>query len=68
MGVRKKRKPDTPSEAAVGAEKPAESAQILGEGTARKKAKLEPTPITNASATNEVNTLTAGLVRKKPKT
>ncbi|KAI4650464.1 hypothetical protein J4E93_002820 [Alternaria ventricosa] len=68
MGVRKKRKPDIPSEAAVGAEKPAESAQILGEGTVRKKAKVEPTPVTNASAANGVNTLTAGLVRKKPKT
>jgi regulator of Ty1 transposition protein 109 len=67
MGVRKKRKPDIPSEAATKTEKLAEPAQILGEGTVRKKAKTEPTPITDASAANGVNTLTAGLVRKKPK-
>jgi regulator of Ty1 transposition protein 109 len=67
MGVRKKRKPDIPSEAATKTEKFAEPAQILGEGTVRKKAKTEPTPITDASAANGVNTLTAGLVRKKPK-
>ena len=67
MGVRKKRKPDIPSEAATETEKLAEPAQIPGEGTVRKKAKTEPTPITDASAANGVNTLTAGLVRKKPK-
>ena len=67
MGVRKKRKSDAPSEAVVGAEKPTEPAQMLGEGMVRKKAKIEPTPITGASAANGVNTLTAGLVRKKPK-
>ncbi|CAI9628386.1 glycosyltransferase family 21 protein [Alternaria burnsii] len=67
MGVRKKRKPDIPSEAATKTEKLAEPAQISGEGTVRKKARIEPTPITDASAANGVNTLTAGLVRKKPK-
>jgi regulator of Ty1 transposition protein 109 len=67
MGVRKKRKPNTPSEAGTGADKSAEPTQMLGEGMVRKKAKVEPTSITDASAANGVNTLTAGLVRKKPK-
>ncbi|KAG9193209.1 hypothetical protein G6011_03244 [Alternaria panax] len=67
MGVRKKRKPDIPSEAAASAEESAEPAQMLGESAVRKKAKIEPTPIIDASAANGVNTLTAGLVRKKPK-
>jgi regulator of Ty1 transposition protein 109 len=67
MGVRKKRKPDAPSEAVVGAERSTEPAQMLGEGMVRKKAKIESTTITGASAANGMNTLTAGLVRKRPK-
>ncbi|KAF1941186.1 hypothetical protein EJ02DRAFT_503667 [Clathrospora elynae] len=67
MGVRKKRKPDAPTEVTNALGKPAEAVQMLGEGMVRKKAKIEPAPVTEASAANGVSTLTAGLVRKKPK-
>ena len=67
MGVRKKRKPDTPAEATASQEKSAEGVKVLSEGLVRKKAKIEPTPAADASASNGVNTLSAGLVRKKTK-
>lgn len=66
MGVRKKRKPDAP-ESAVAAQQAVEPVQELGAGTVRKKAKTDSVPPNDASAANGVNTLTAGLVRKKPK-
>jgi regulator of Ty1 transposition protein 109 len=67
MGVRKKRKPDTPAAPVAAQEASTDSVQTLGEGLVRKKAKIEPTPVVEAGAANGVNTLTAGLVRKKPK-
>jgi len=63
MGVRKKRKPDAVTAATV---TPCEGISDLGSGLVRKKAKVEPTPVVEAS-TNGVNTLTAGMVRRKPK-
>jgi regulator of Ty1 transposition protein 109 len=57
MGVRKKRKPDV---------KLAEDVQDLGANVVRKKPKIEAPLMTEAS-TSSVNTLTAGMVRKKPK-
>ncbi|KAH7413585.1 histone acetylation protein-domain-containing protein [Phaeosphaeria sp. MPI-PUGE-AT-0046c] len=62
MGVRKKRKPDTPVAAAAAVD---EGVRELDSGMVRKKAKVEEAP--RAEVTNGVNTLTAGLVRKKPK-
>ncbi|CAO2647367.1 Nn.00g082890.m01.CDS01 [Neocucurbitaria sp. VM-36] len=67
MGVRKKRKPDAPAEATRSSETPTGGVQVLSEGLVRKKARIEPTPIAEASVANGVNTLSAGLVRKKSK-
>jgi regulator of Ty1 transposition protein 109 len=67
MGVRKKRKPDAPTETTPPSEKIVDSVTTLGGGMVRKKAKIEPSPVTEGGAANGVNTLTAGLVRKKPK-
>jgi regulator of Ty1 transposition protein 109 len=67
MGVRKKRKPDVPTDATAPSEKTVDCVTTLGEGMVRKKAKIEPTPVDEGGAANGVNTLTAGLVRKKPK-
>ncbi|KAF1848066.1 DNA damage response protein-like protein Rtt109 [Cucurbitaria berberidis CBS 394.84] len=68
MGVRKKRKPETTAEATSSLEKPTEGGvQVLSECLVRKKARIEPTPIAEASVTHGVNTLSAGLVRKKSK-
>ncbi|KAF2827042.1 hypothetical protein CC86DRAFT_370114 [Ophiobolus disseminans] len=60
MGVRKKRKPEVPVT-------PSEAIQDLGSGLVRKKPKVEPMVVAEASS-NSVNTLSAGMVRKKPKT
>ena len=62
MGVRKKRKDG--DAAGSGA---TTGAQTLDAGLVRKKAKIEPTPVTPAESTNGVQVLGAGLVRKKPK-
>lgn len=62
MGVRKKRKPDTPAEASSTLDKPTEGVQVLSEGLVRKKVKIEPTPVPEATVSNGVNTLSAGLV------
>lgn len=62
MGVRKKRKDGDASTATES------GANTLDAGLVRKKAKVEPTPITPAESTNGVQVLGAGLVRKKPKT
>ncbi|KAF1954222.1 hypothetical protein CC80DRAFT_130315 [Byssothecium circinans] len=66
MGVRKKRKPDEQAQPEISQPSSAGSAAVLGEGVVRKKAKVEISP-TDASATNGINTLSAGLVRRKPK-
>jgi regulator of Ty1 transposition protein 109 len=69
MGVRKKRKPDTSAQATATSEKTVDCVTPLGEGMVRKKAKIAPaSATTEAIAANGVNTLTAGLIRKKPKT
>jgi regulator of Ty1 transposition protein 109 len=62
IGVRKKRKPSTSAPIVV---QPQEDVQSLDTGLVRKKQKIEPAPV--AEATKGINTLTAGLVRKKPK-
>lgn len=67
MGVRKKRKPNGSAEAVNMAQQAVEPVQELGADTVRKKAKTDSVPPTDAIAANGVNTLTAGLVRKKPK-
>ena len=67
MGVRKKRKPDASAEATNAAQQSAESVQELGTDIVRKKVKTESIPPADVGAANGVNTLTAGLVRKKPK-
>jgi regulator of Ty1 transposition protein 109 len=65
LGVRKKRKPDAPVEPE---QKSAAGPALLGDGVVRKKIKVDsPTPVSGASAANGVNTLGAGLVRKKQK-
>ncbi|KAH8731765.1 histone acetylation protein-domain-containing protein [Phaeosphaeriaceae sp. PMI808] len=63
MGVRKKRKPDAPIEPTLTDLDSTQDIQELGLGLVRKKAKIDPTPGTETL----VNTLTAGLVRRKPK-
>ena len=68
MGVRKKRKPDPPEQSGVAREKPPETVQVLGDSLVRKKAKIEPTSASEAGPAQGGNTLSAGLVRKKPKT
>jgi regulator of Ty1 transposition protein 109 len=60
MGVRKKRKPDAPTVA-----ESVDNVHDLGTDTVRKKPKLEYTPVPAAGFTNGVNTLSAGMVRKK---
>ncbi|KAI8933223.1 hypothetical protein NX059_009858 [Plenodomus lindquistii] len=62
MGVKKKRKPQPSVDLNSAAGQSAEIAS-LGEGLVRKKAKIEPVPV----EANGVNTLSTGLVRKKPK-
>ncbi|KAF2852031.1 DNA damage response protein-like protein [Plenodomus tracheiphilus IPT5] len=62
MGVKKKRKPQPSVDLSSPFSQPAEVAS-LGEGLVRKKVKIEPVPVES----NRVNTLSAGLVRKKPK-
>ncbi|KAF2467880.1 uncharacterized protein BDR25DRAFT_60286 [Lindgomyces ingoldianus] len=67
IGVRKKRKPEVDSGVTeANKETDDESAQFLGDGLVRKKVKVEDNNASSGSA-NGVNTLTAGLVRKKPK-
>ena len=65
LGVRKKRKPDVPVESEpLSADNPT----FLGEGLVRKKAKVDAsTLVVGANAASGVNTLGAGLVRKKEK-
>ena len=67
MGVRKKRKPDVPAGASGAAEKVVDTVNTLEGNLVRKKAKTETAPVPEASAANGVTTLSAGLVRKKPK-
>ncbi|KAH9882443.1 hypothetical protein J1614_000679 [Plenodomus biglobosus] len=63
MSVKKKRKPQPSIDSTTTSALPAEPAH-LGENLVRKKAKLETEPIMDA---NPVNTLSTGLVRKKPR-
>ncbi|KAJ4316597.1 hypothetical protein N0V94_005357 [Neodidymelliopsis sp. IMI 364377] len=62
MGVRKKRKD---GDVAAGAD--TNEVQALDAGLVRKKAKIEPTPVSPTQNANQVQVLGAGLVRKKPK-
>lgn len=66
MGVRKKRKPNGSTEAAA-AQQPVEPVQEPCAGSVRKKVKTESVQPADASAASGINTLTSGLVRKKPK-
>lgn len=66
MGVRKKRKPETPAEDEK--KDTTNGAQVLGDALIRKKPKVEQvTCDAESGAANGVNTLGVGLVRKKPK-
>lgn len=66
MGVRKKRKPNA-SVDLNGTSPSPDAAQTLGEGLVRKKTKVEPVSVNGAASANGVRTLSADLVRKKPK-
>ncbi|ORY19267.1 histone acetylation protein-domain-containing protein [Clohesyomyces aquaticus] len=67
IGVRKKRKTETENTSAEAKEIHGESGpKVLEEGLVRKKVKVEESSAVSA-LTNGVNTLSAGLVRKKPR-